>query len=223
MASYHIRRYHDQDWEPVRELFSEGLLGNMPSEFWHLLKKPRIFLVLLGVPFALVLGSGSLVLCLLSLLGLLAGQWLSFRHCVIRYVDNSLHADLLDIQKSYLSGTGSSFWVAESEHQVVGIVGAHRAKRPIGRGNYLELQRLSVKSTYRGKGLARTLVQTVLQLARDQGYDGVVLETTNSNYPARRLYESLGFWKSHESGYYLNWWQGFLSLWCYQYDFSSQA
>uniref|UniRef100_A0A4X2LGP2 N-acetyltransferase domain-containing protein n=1 Tax=Vombatus ursinus TaxID=29139 RepID=A0A4X2LGP2_VOMUR len=143
MAPYHIRRYQDHDWEPVRELFSQGLLGNMPSDFRHLLKKPRTFLIILGVPFALFLGSGSLVLCLLSLLGLLAGHWLTFRHCIIQYIDKSLHNDLLDIQKSYLSGRGSSFWVAESEYQVVGIVGARPASGPIGGRNYLELRRLS--------------------------------------------------------------------------------
>ncbi|XP_027702094.1 N-acetyltransferase 8-like [Vombatus ursinus] len=222
MAPYHIRRYQDHDWEPVRELFSQGLLGNMPSDFRHLLKKPRTFLIILGVPFALFLGSGSLVLCLLSLLGLLAGHWLTFRHCIIQYIDKSLHNDLLDIQKSYLSGRGSSFWVAESEYQVVGIVGARPASGPIGGRNYLELRRLSVKRTYRGKGMARTLIQTVLQFARDEGYDGVVLGTPNSYHPAQRLYESLGFWKYHESGYYLNWWLGFFSVWHYQCDFSSQ-
>ncbi|XP_036608702.1 N-acetyltransferase 8-like [Trichosurus vulpecula] len=222
MAPYHIRRYQDHDWKLVRELFSKGMLDNMPSEFWALLKKPRTFLVLLGVPFALVLGSGSLVLCLLSLFGLLAGQWLTFRHCVVQYVHDSLNADLLDIQKSFLSGKGSSFWVAECEHQVVGTIGARPAKTSIGRGNYLELLRLSVKRNYRGKGMARTLVQTVLQFAQDQGYDGVVLTTSKSNHPAQRLYESLGFWKSRESRYDLNWWLGFLPLSHYQCDFSSQ-
>ncbi|XP_020856705.1 N-acetyltransferase 8-like [Phascolarctos cinereus] len=215
MAPYHIRRYQDHDWEPVRELFSEGMLGSMPSEFWCLLKKPRIFLVLLGMPFTLVLYSGSFVLCLLSLLGLLAGQWLSYRHFIIRYVDKSLHTDLLDIQKSYLSERGSSFWVAESEHQVVVIVSACPPLRPIGGRNYVELLHLPVKRTYRGKGLARTLVQILLQFARDQEYDGVVLETTNSNHPARQLYESLDFWKYRESGYDLKWWLGFISVWHY--------
>ncbi|XP_036608707.1 N-acetyltransferase 8-like [Trichosurus vulpecula] len=220
MAPYYIRRYQDRDWEPVRELFSKGMLGNTPSDFWPLLKKPRTFLVLLGVPFSLFLGSGSLILCLLSLFGLLAGQWLTFRHCIIQYVHDSLNADLLDIQKSYLSGRGSSFWVAECE--VVGIMGARPAMRPVGGGNYVELLRLSVKRNYRGKGMARTLVQTLLWFAQDQGYDGVVLTTSKSNHPAQRLYESLGFWKSRESRYDLNWWLGFLPLSHYQCDFSSQ-
>ncbi|XP_036608486.1 probable N-acetyltransferase CML1 [Trichosurus vulpecula] len=217
MAPYHVRRYQDHDWEPVRELFSKGMLGNIPSEFWTSLKKPRTFLVLLGVPFALFLGSGSLILCLLSLFGLLACQWLTLRRFVKQYVENSLNTDLLDIQKSYVG-----FWVAECKHQVVGIVGAHPPLRPVGGGNYLELLHLSVKRNYRGKGLARTLVQTLLHFAQDQGCDGVVLETSNSNHPARRLYESLGFQKAHESGYHLNWWLGYFSTWHYKCDFSSQ-
>ncbi|XP_072503014.1 N-acetyltransferase 8-like [Notamacropus eugenii] len=223
MAPYDIRRYQDHDWETVRELFSKGMLENVSYDFWPILKKTRVILVFLGVPFAVVLWSGSLVLCLLSLFGLLAGLWLYFRHVIKQYVYNSLNTDLLDIQKSFLSGRDSSFWVAESEHQIVGIIGARPAKTLIGGGKYQELVRLSVKRSFRGKGMARTLVRTVLQFARDQGYDGVVLETTCSNHPAHRVYESLGFWKSHETGYYLNWWLGFLSVWHYQCDFSPQA
>ncbi|XP_043842302.1 N-acetyltransferase 8-like [Dromiciops gliroides] len=223
MAPYHIRRYQDHDWEAVRELFSKGMLGNMTSDFWSLLKKPRTFLLLLGVPFALALGSGSLILPLMSFFGILAVQWMTFRCFVIQYIDNAMHTDLLDIQKSYLTGRGSNFWVAESEHQVVGIVAAHPAEELIGGGNYLELGRLSVKKKHRSQGMARTLVQTVLQFARDQGFDGVILETSNANRPAQRLYESFNFRKSHESGYHLAWWLAFFPTWHYRCDFSSQS
>uniref|UniRef100_F6S140 Probable N-acetyltransferase CML1 n=1 Tax=Monodelphis domestica TaxID=13616 RepID=F6S140_MONDO len=223
MAPYHIRRYQDHDWQTVREIVSQGLLNNAPSDFWHMLIKPRTFLVLLGVPFALILASGSILLSLLSFLGLLAGQWLTFRHLVIKFIDNFLRTDLLDIQKSYLSSRGSSFFVSESENQVVGTVGARPAKTPIGRGKYLELQRLSVKKSHQGQGIARALIQTVIQFAQDQGYDGVLLETAGSNHRAQRLYESLGFWKFHESGCYLKWRLAFFPVWHYRCDISSRS
>ncbi|XP_074051523.1 N-acetyltransferase 8F1-like [Macrotis lagotis] len=223
MAPSYIRRYQDQDWKAVRDIFSKGLLGNVPSDFWPLLKKPRSSLILLGVPIVLVLGSGSLLLSLLSFFVIFTGQLLTFRKFVLQYIEHALQTDLLDIQKSYLSARGSNLWVAESEHQVVGIVAARPAERPKRGGKYLELLRLSVKREHRGQGLARTLVQTVLQFASDHGYDGVILETSNSNHPAQRLYESLGFHKSHESWYYLNWWTAALAIWHYQCDFSSQS
>ncbi|XP_074078100.1 N-acetyltransferase 8-like [Macrotis lagotis] len=223
MAPSHIRRYQDQDWKAVRDIFSQGLLGNMSSEFWPFMKNTRSSLILLGVPILLVLGSGSLLLSLLSFFVISTGQWLTFRKSAFQYVDRALQTDLLDIQKSYLSTRDSNLWVAESEHQLVGIVAARPAERPKRGGKYLELLRLSVKREHRGQGLARTLVQTVLQFARDHGYDGVILETSDSNHAAQRLYESLGFHKSHESWRYLTWWTNVLTNWHYQCDFSSQS
>ncbi|KAM9063776.1 N-acetyltransferase 8 [Sarcophilus harrisii] len=223
MAPYHIRTYGDQDWEAVRQLFSEGLLGNLPSDFRAMLKKPRTLLALLGAPLALLWGSGSPVAALVAFSGVLAGQWLTLRHFIRQYVSESLRSDLLDIQKAYLRGPGCGFWVAEAERRVVGTVGVRLARQPVGGGEYLELFRLSVRSDLRGRGMARTLVQTVLQFARDQGFDGVVLETSSANHPAHRLYESAGFCKSHESEYFLAWWLGVFSTCHFQYDFSSRS
>ncbi|XP_051830205.1 N-acetyltransferase 8-like [Antechinus flavipes] len=223
MAPYHIRPYQDQDWEAVRQLFSEGMHGNLPSDFRALLKKPRALLVLLGAPLALLWGSGSPLLALLAFAAVLAAQWLTLRHFVGQYVRSCLRADLLDIRKAYLRGRGCGFWVAEAERRVVGTVGVRLAREPVGAGSYLELFRLSVKSALRGRGVARALVQTVLRFARDQGFDGVVLETSSANRPARRLYESAGFRKSRETRYFLAWWFGFFTTCHFQCDFSSPS
>ncbi|XP_068922866.1 N-acetyltransferase 8-like [Petaurus breviceps papuanus] len=199
MAPCQIRRYQDRDWHVVRAIFAEGILQQGVDHFWLQLKRPRNFLLLLGGPGALLLGSGSLLLSLLAILGLLAILWLVSRYPFSYYVDHSLHTDLWDIRASYLNDKGSCFWVAESGGQVVGLVCACPAQEISEGHKHLELFHLSVRRDHRGQGIARTLTQTVLHFAKDKGYNGVVLSTYSLNYPARRLYESLGFWKSHEA------------------------
>ncbi|KAL1791602.1 N-acetyltransferase 8-like [Sigmodon hispidus] len=107
---------------------------------------------------------------------------------------------MADITKSYLNTHGAGFWVAESGGQVVGTVAAQPVKDPpLGR-KQLQLFRLSVSSQHRGQGIARALVRTVLQFARDQGCSDVVLETTIIQQGAVTLYLSMGF---QRTGLYL--------------------
>ncbi|XP_007477918.2 N-acetyltransferase family 8 member 3-like [Monodelphis domestica] len=221
MAPHHIRKYEDQDREAVIDIFTKGTLYLNPSCFFHLLKQPRGFLVLLGGPSALFLGSGSLLLSLLAFLGFLAVLWWVAAYPFSSYLDHALHTDMKDIRKSYLSARGSCFWVAESEGQVVGMVCARPAQEASGRQKNLELLHLSVDQEHWGKGIAKSLTQTVLQFAQDQGYDNVVLSTIKLNYAAQRLYERLGFWKSHEAFVSLKWKMIAIPFFFYEYTVAS--
>ncbi|XP_020856729.1 N-acetyltransferase family 8 member 3 [Phascolarctos cinereus] len=193
MAPYHIRKYQDQDREEVMDMFIKGTLDHISPGFFYVLKQPRSFLLLLGGPGALFLASGSLLLSVLAFPGILASLWLVVRYPFNWYVDNALHTDLQDIRKSYLNDRRSCFWVAESEGQVVGMVCACLVQGVSGGQKHLELLHLSVRPEQRGKGIAKSLTQTLLQFAKDQGYDAVVLNTLCYNYPAQRVYEQLGF------------------------------
>uniref|UniRef100_A0A8I6AAG0 N-acetyltransferase 8 (GCN5-related) family member 1 n=1 Tax=Rattus norvegicus TaxID=10116 RepID=A0A8I6AAG0_RAT len=195
MAPYHIRQYQDSDHKSVVDVFTKGMEEHIPSTFRHMLMLPRTLLLLLGVPLALVLVSGSWLLAvvciffLLLLLRFLAGQpWKE-------YVATCLRTDMADITKSYLNAHGS-FWVAESGNQVVGIVAALPVKDPPSGRKQLQLFRLSVSSQHRGQGIAKALVRTVLQFARDQGYTDVVLETSTLQQGAMTLYLGMGFQKT---------------------------
>ncbi len=56
------------------------------------------------------------------------------------------------------------------------------------------LQRLYVKPSFRNRGLARTMVQAVVDFAREHGYRRVVLDTDPSRLAgAYKLYVSFGF------------------------------
>lgn len=198
MAPYHIRKYQERDRQRVLGLFSQGMVEHAPTTFHHILKLPRTFVLLLGGPLALFLVSGSWLLALLAGLTLLAALRFLAKYPWSQYVDHSLHTDMCDITKSYLSAPGSCFWVAECEGQVVGTVGALPVEEPTLRKEQLELFHLSVASEHRGQGIAKALVRTVLQFARDQGYREVTLSTSMLQHSALALYQRMGFQKTRQ-------------------------
>jgi ribosomal protein S18 acetylase RimI-like enzyme len=55
------------------------------------------------------------------------------------------------------------------------------------------LQELYVVPDRRGQGIGRALMERVLELAREEGADGVDLNTGETDTAARALYESMGF------------------------------
>lgn len=70
------------------------------------------------------------------------------------------------------------------------------ALRPLDNVDYpnaSEMKRLYVRKAFRGFGLGRQLVETMLDAARQAGYDCVLLDTLDDMEAARALYEELGF------------------------------
>lgn len=64
---------------------------------------------------------------------------------------------------------------------------------------------LAVSSAYRGHGVATVLVKRAIDAMAHRNADEIVLETEESNTPAMRLYERLGFLRSKKlHRYYLN-------------------
>lgn len=64
---------------------------------------------------------------------------------------------------------------------------------------------LAVSSTFRGQGIATALVKKAIDAMADRHADEIVLETEETNIPAMRLYERLGFLRSKKlHRYYLN-------------------
>ncbi|XP_031238254.1 N-acetyltransferase 8 [Mastomys coucha] len=199
MASFRIRQFQERDYKQVVDVFSRGMKEHIPTTFRHMLTLPRTLLPLAGVPLTVVLVSGSWLLAIVCIFFLLLFLWFLTGKPWKNYVSKCLHTDMADITRSYLSVRGSGFWVAESGGQVVGIVAAQPVKDPpLGR-KQLQLFRLSVSSQHRGQGIAKALVRTVLQFARDQGCSDVVLQTGLLQKGAVTLYYSMGFQKTGES------------------------
>ncbi|KAI5919720.1 acyl-CoA N-acyltransferase [Camillea tinctor] len=64
---------------------------------------------------------------------------------------------------------------------------------------------LAVSSAYRGHGIATALVKMAIDAMAERNADEIVLETEETNLPAMRLYERLGFLRSKKlHRYYLN-------------------
>ncbi|XP_005385604.1 PREDICTED: probable N-acetyltransferase CML1 isoform X1 [Chinchilla lanigera] len=193
MAPYHIRKYQERDQKTVVDLFYKGMVEHIPATFRHTLMLPQILVFLIGVPFSILLVSGSWLLAFLSDFTLLVLLRLFVGYPWKQYVVTCLRTDLADITKSYLSASDSCFWVAESGGQVVGTVGALPVENPPPGKKQLQLFHLSVAMEHRREGIAKALVRTVLQFARDQGYGEVVLDTSIVQQSAIALYLRMGF------------------------------
>lgn len=80
--------------------------------------------------------------------------------------------------------------------KVDGTVAGCCALRPLDNCDYAnaaEMKRLFVRKAFRGFGLGRQLVEAMLDLARQAGYDHVLLDTLDDMESARALYTDLGF------------------------------
>ena len=58
---------------------------------------------------------------------------------------------------------------------------------------FLNIHDLMIAKNYRGLGLSRKLLETVLQYSREQSYLKVTLEVEDDNTIAKKLYASSGF------------------------------
>ena len=95
--------------------------------------------------------------------------------------------DLLQFDAHYTAPRGA-FWVVREDTRVVGSVGVERLD-----ARTAELHRLYVDSSQRGRGLGRTLVETVLAWSGEQGIRRLVLWSDTRFENSHRLYRRLGF------------------------------
>jgi GNAT superfamily N-acetyltransferase len=97
--------------------------------------------------------------------------------------DPQIDPDLTDPAAVY-----TALWVALHDGEVVGSI----ALRDLG-GNELELKRMYLQPSQRGRGLGKRLLTTALDWARESGAAAVRLDTSERMEAAQRLYEAYGF------------------------------
>jgi putative acetyltransferase len=96
--------------------------------------------------------------------------------------------ELKNLDKIYGQPQGCILFMKTAENNVMGCV----ALKPIAEKT-CEMKRLYVRSTYRGMGIGRSLVQKLIQFAYQAGYDTMKLDTLTSLQEAIGLYQSFGF------------------------------
>jgi GNAT superfamily N-acetyltransferase len=89
-----------------------------------------------------------------------------------------------------------SFYVADDGERLLGCAGWRR------HGDDAELKRMYTAKAARGRGLARRLLATIEESARVAGCRRVILETGDRQPEAIALYESAGYARIDDFGYY---------------------
>ncbi|MFG1988827.1 GNAT family N-acetyltransferase [Actinoplanes sp. NPDC048988] len=88
------------------------------------------------------------------------------------------------------------FFVADDGEKLVGCAGWRR------HGEDAELKRMFTAKAARGRGLGRRLLAKVEESAREAGCPRVILETGDKQPEAIGLYESAGYTRIEDFGYY---------------------
>ncbi|XP_018422931.1 PREDICTED: N-acetyltransferase 8-like [Nanorana parkeri] len=192
MSSLTVRQYKNSDFPAVKKIFIEGCHKLAYTAFFHGLKLPHNWvLMLLGFLLPL-LSVGSIFLAILDVVIVLVVLWLCGRRFFYGYATECMADDMKDISKYYLQREGYNFWVVESDGELVGTVAAVPSYLPSVEKN-TELKRMNVVSSHRGKGISKVLCRTVIEFAHKKGSKAVVLSTTTLQMPATCLYRSMGF------------------------------
>ncbi|MGH6645724.1 GNAT family N-acetyltransferase [Aquabacterium sp.] len=103
----------------------------------------------------------------------------------------SFEGELADLAGSY-SGADEVFLLATVDDAVAGCC-ALRALADVDVANACEMKRLYVRPAFRGFGLGRMLVETLMHRARESGFGTMFVDTLSDMEAARELYSSLGF------------------------------
>ncbi len=111
------------------------------------------------------------------------------------FIDETRNPDIDNILENYIA-TGATFLVAQLNDQIVGT-GALLEEEP----NVVRIVRMSVDRAYRRYGIGKTIMQHLIEIARQHNYTQVRLETNNDWYDVIAFYTSLGFavdqWTAH--------------------------
>ncbi|MEO2069225.1 MAG: ribosomal protein S18-alanine N-acetyltransferase [Desulfurobacteriaceae bacterium] len=93
----------------------------------------------------------------------------------------------------------SYFLVAEVNKEVVGYLISWIIDE------VCELNRIAVSKRFRGKGIGKKLITSLINFCFEKSVKGILLEVRESNFAAIRFYESFGFKKiSTRKNYYGN-------------------
>ena len=109
----------------------------------------------------------------------------------------------LDELTALVNSEASTLWLARYPDQngaFVGMLTISIYRVPTGIRSIVE--DVAVDSNYRRKGIAKALMQTVIEFARQAGTNGVALTSNPKREAANLLYQSMGFEKRNTNAYF---------------------
>jgi putative acetyltransferase len=95
--------------------------------------------------------------------------------------------ELAGLPGRYAPPTGCLLF-AQDGAEVLGCIALRQLESGLG-----EVKRMYVRPAHRGRGVARALIERLIDFALEAGYTRLRLDTLESMTIARGLYESLGF------------------------------
>jgi len=119
--------------------------------------------------------------------GILDVIGLVFAEYAMTFDPSNFDSDLLDVQRHYIE-RGGWFSVLLDDGRVVGTVAAVPKEERV-----CELKRLYLLPEYRGRGLGRSLLEHVMERARQEGYREAVAWSDVRLETAHSVYDRLGF------------------------------
>jgi ribosomal protein S18 acetylase RimI-like enzyme len=102
-----------------------------------------------------------------------------------------IHDEYVNLIKEMRS-TGYSLAFIEEDGKAVSVIG-FRHLQFLFNGRHIYIDDLSTLTNARGKGYAGKLIDYVCNLAKEQGYQHVTLDSGCSRYTAHKLYMNKGF------------------------------
>jgi GNAT superfamily N-acetyltransferase len=102
-----------------------------------------------------------------------------------------------DFRPEDVAGPRSGFFVARMGGEAIGC----GAFRPLN-GEVAEVKRMYVEPAFRGRGISRRILAELESAARRAGYKTVRLETGTRQPEALRLYETSGYRRIENYGFY---------------------
>ncbi len=100
----------------------------------------------------------------------------------------SLADELASFPKKYIAPEGSLLAALDDHGKVIGCVAYHRHD-----DSRCEMKRLYVLPEYRKHGVGRALVEAIIDVAREDGYVEMVLDSLPEMLTAQTLYRHFGF------------------------------
>ncbi|OHD29219.1 MAG: hypothetical protein A2086_16630 [Spirochaetes bacterium GWD1_27_9] len=95
--------------------------------------------------------------------------------------------DLDDIQNYYFNNRGF-FLIAELNYKIIAMGAFKNIDNDVA-----EIKRMRTNSKYQGKGIGALLLKKLIEKAIELGYKKLILETSDKQIAAHKLYKKFGF------------------------------